>query len=121
MLDLGRATADLFSFEAQRVAQVAGMRVATMVIAMTLLVSGVILVIASVAYFVGTLMGETWMGFAVVGGFAMMAGAGVMTWAVHSLATREDLRFPETRTQIRKDIQWLDRQLGNDEKQSSRD
>ena len=116
-----RTTSALLAFEAEQTAQVAGMRLVTMILAMTLLISGVGLVVGALAFFVGTLLGETWMGFAVVGGATVAIGAGTMAWAAHSLATRRDLRFPETRDQIRRDMQWLDRQLGSDGSNDSSD
>ena len=97
------------------------MRFVAMILAMTILLSGVLLLVTALAFMVGSLMGETWMGFSIVGGLAMACGGGVMTWAVHSLSTRSDLRFPATRDQIRRDREWLDRQLGDPEKQNSSD
>ncbi len=64
-------------------------------------------------------MGATWMGFAVVGGTAMAAGGGVMIWALQSLTTRTDLRFPATRDQLGKDREWLDQQFEDGDKTNS--
>jgi len=93
----------------------------TIAIALTLLVSGVVLIVFALAFWLGTILDATWMGFAVVGGATMAIGGGVTTWAVRSLSTRNDLRFPETRGQLGRDIEWLDRQLGNDKQPNSSD
>jgi len=118
---LVRTTGALFAFEARQTAQLAGVRLVTIALSLTFLVSGVMLTIVALALWVGAAMGETWMGFAIVGGSTIACGGGVMAWAVHSLSTRDDLRFPETRGQLGRDLKWLDQQLGSSDKQSSGD
>jgi hypothetical protein len=120
-VELLRTTSALFTFEAQQTARIAGARLVVVLIAAALLLTGVALVVGSAALLVGSLMGETWMGFAVVGGSTVAIGAGTLAWAAHSLATRPDLRFPETRDQIRRDMTWLDQQLGSGSEKSSPD
>ena len=92
-----------------------------LLVSTTVLVSGVMLVVTSMAFWLGALMGETWMGFAIVGGCALAIGAGVSALMLHNLVTRRDVRFPETREQIRRDVNWLDEHLGKDASQNSPD
>jgi uncharacterized membrane protein YqjE len=119
VIGIVRTTGALFGFELRQAARLVGARLIVLSVALTLVVSGVAISVAALALWLGSVMGATWMGFAVVGGAAVLVGAAVMTWAARNLRSHRDLRFPATREQIGRDVEWLDKQVKGDEQPSS--
>lgn len=107
VLGLTRSTARMFGLEAREIVQRLGRRVALLIACSVVAGAGVVLLLASLAIVLETVAHlPRWAGLAIVGLFALGAGAAGVSFALRRLG-EPDLAFPVTMGELSKDVDAL--------------
>jgi putative superfamily III holin-X len=113
LLQLVRANGRLLVHEVRTTAGLVGRRALLLIPTAALAVSGIAMLVVAASLYVGDLLGAPWMGFALVGGAAVVTGAAAAVLLARSIASM-DLGLPVARAEIRKDVEWLKNRLKDD-------